>query len=107
MCHKSITELSPEYREKARAIETRISQRLSEVTQTKICDVTGADKNKIGRVINGDLDLFAGMLATLGLTVVVDDAIYCDAAVVGAIGVMLKRAHSSPDFIRQLMVGES
>lgn len=35
MCHKSITELSPEYREKAREIEQMISQRLPVVTQAQ------------------------------------------------------------------------
>lgn len=105
MCQKSITELSDKYREKARDVESAISRRLSEVTQTKICEVTGADKNKVSRLVSNDLDLIAGMLAVLGLKLVPQEYIYCDPAMVDATGVFLQRAHSSPDFMRQLFSG--
>ena len=75
--HKPITELSPEYREKAREIATMISQRVPLITQTKICDISGADKNKVGRFVGSDLDLIATMITVLGLKVVPEGHVYC------------------------------
>ena len=107
MCHKSITELSPEYREKAREIRTMISQNILTGTQTKICDVSGADKNKVGRLVGTDLDLIAAMLTVLGLKVVPESYIYCDPEIVDATAVFFQHAASSPDFMRRLLSGHS
>lgn len=105
--HKSICELSDEYREKAREIETLISQQLSRVSQVKVCEETGAHKDKINRIVNNDLDLIASMLAVLDLKVVPKEYIYCDPEIVDATAVFLQHAASSPNFMRRLLSGQA
>lgn len=105
MCHKPVTELSPEYREKAREAHHLISQRFSSVTQTKVCSETGAHKDKINRMVHNDLDLIASMLTVLGLKVVPEEYIYCDPEIVDATAVFFQHAASSPDFMRRLLAG--
>ena len=100
--HKSITELSPEYREKAREIENMISQRLPIVTQEKIREVSGADKNKISRLVNDDLDLISTAIAVLGLKVVSEDAVFCSKETAAATRELLKNCFNSPDYMRIL-----
>lgn len=108
MCQKTVTELSPEYRGKAREIRTAISQRVLIGTQTKICEVSGANKNKVGALVAGtDLDLVATIFAVLGLKVVPEDYIYCDPEIVDATAVFFQHAASSPDFMRRLLSGHS
>lgn len=102
MCHKSITELSDEYREKAREIERRVAQRLPVVTQSKVCEVTGADKNKVSRLLSNDLDLIAGAFATLGLKVVAEDDVYCSKETADATRELLRNCFNSPDYMRIL-----
>lgn len=99
MCHKSITELSPEYREKAREIEQMISQRLPVVTQAKICDISGADKNKVSRLVSSDLDLIATTLTVLGLKVVPEGHVYCSKETAEATRELLKNCFNSPDYM--------
>ena len=100
--HKSICELSPEYLEKAREIESILSQRVPVVTQTKICEVSGADKNKISRLINDDLDLIATAIAVLGLKVVPEDAVFCSKETAEATRELLKNCFNSPEYMRIL-----
>ncbi|SLJ84467.1 hypothetical protein [Psychrobacter sp. DAB_AL43B] len=107
MCQKTVTELSPEYRGKAREIRNAISQCILTGTQTKITEVSGADKNKVGRFVGPDLDLIATMFAVLGLKVVPEDYIYCDPEIVDATAVFFQHAASSPDFMRRLLSGHS
>lgn len=102
MCHKSITELSEEYREKAREIESLISQCVLRVTQAKICQETGANKDKISRLISNDLDLIASMLAVLGLKVVPEDHVYCSKETAEATRELLRNCFNSPDYMRIL-----
>jgi hypothetical protein len=102
MCHKPITELSDEYREKAREIESMISQRLPIVTQAKVCEVSGADKNKINRLIANDLDLIATTIAVLGLKVVSEEAVFCSKETAEATRELLKNCFNSPDYMRIL-----
>lgn len=107
MCQKSITELSPEYRGKAREIRTAISQRILTGTQTKIVEVSGANKNKVSALVGTDLDLIATILAVLDLKVVPQEYIYCDPEIVDATAVFFQHAASSPDFMRRLLSGHS
>lgn len=107
MCHKSITQLSDEHREKAREAHHLISQRFSVVSQTKVCEETGAHKDKINRMIKNDLDLIASVLTVLGLKVVPQNYIYCDPEIVDATAVFFQHAASSPDFMRRLLSGHS
>lgn len=102
MCHKSITELSAEYREKAREIETVISQQLSTVTQAKVCEVSGANKDKVNRLVKNDLDLIATMIAALGLKVVPEDAVFCSKETAEATRELLKNCFNSPEYMRIL-----
>lgn len=102
MCHRSIAELSDEYRENARDIEQLVSQRLLTVTQARVCEVTGADKNKVSRLVANDLDLIAGMLATLGLKVVDETDVYCSVETAEATRSLLKNCFNSPDYMRIL-----
>lgn len=97
--HKPITELSPEYREKAREIATMISQRVPLITQTKICDISGADKNKVGRFVGSDLDLIATMITVLGLKVVPEGHVYCSKETAEATRELLKNCFNSPDYM--------
>lgn len=106
MCHKPVTELSPEYRGKAREIRTAISGCVLTGTQTKIVEVSGANKNKVGALVAGaDLDLVATILAVLNLKVVPEEYIYCDPEIVDATAVFFQHAASSPDFMRRLLAG--
>lgn len=108
MCQKSIIELSPEYQGKAREIRAAISDRVLTGTQTKIVEVSGANKNKVGAFVAGsDLDLIATMLAVLDLKVVPESYIYCDPEIVDATAVFFTHAASSPDFMRRLLAGNS
>lgn len=107
MCHKPIHQLSDEHREKAREAHHLISQRFSVVSQAKVCDETGAHKDKINRMVKNDLDLIASMLTVLGLKVVPADYIYCDPEIVDATAVFFTHAASSPDFMRRLLSGHS
>lgn len=108
MCQKSITELSPEYRGKAREIRAAISDRVQNGTQTQIVEITGANKNKVGALVAGaDLDLMAMILAILDLKVVPQEYIYCDPEIVDATAVFLQHAASSPNFMRRLLSGEA
>lgn len=108
MCQKTVTELSPEYRGKAREIRTAISQRVLTGTQTQIVEVSGANKNKVGALVAGaDLDLMATILAILDLKVVPQEYIYCDPEIVDATAVFLQHAASSPNFMRRLLSGQS
>lgn len=102
MCHKSITELSDEHREKAREIEQMISQRLPLITQARVCEVSGADKNKVNRLVTNDLDLIATMIAVLGLKVVSEDAVFCSKETAEATRELLKNCFNSPDYMRIL-----
>lgn len=107
MCHKPIHQLSDEHREKAREAEHLISQGFSLVSQTKVCDETGAHKDKINRMVKNDLDLIASVLTVLGLKVVPQNYIYCDPEIVDATAVFFQHAASSPDFMRRLLSGHS
>lgn len=97
--HKSITELSPEYREKAREIRNAISQNILTGTQTKIVEVAGADKNKVGRFVGTDLDLIATMLAVLELKVVPEEHVYCSKETAAATRELLRNCFNSPDYM--------
>lgn len=107
MCHKPIHQLSDEHREKAREAHHLISQRFSTVSQAKVCNETGANKDKVNRMVNNDLDLVASILTVLGLKVVPQDYIYCDPEIVDATAVFFQHAASSPDFMRRLLSGHS
>lgn len=102
MCHKSIHELSADYREKAREIESLISHAVAQTSQAKICVETGANKDKINRLVNNDLDLIAGMLAVIGLKVVPQDHVYCSKETAEATRELLRNCFNSPDYMRIL-----
>lgn len=102
MHHKSINELSPEHREKAREIETLLSQRIATTTQAEVCRETGANKDKINRLVANDLDLIAGVLAVVGLKVVPEDHVYCSKETAEATRELLKNCFNSPDYMRIL-----
>lgn len=102
MCHKSITQLSTEYREKARETESLLSQAIANTTQAKICVETGANKDKINRLVNNDLDLISAMLTICGLKVVPQDYIYCSKETAEATRELLKNCFNSPDYMRIL-----
>ncbi|WP_227430444.1 CII family transcriptional regulator [Psychrobacter sp. I-STPA6b] len=102
MCHKPISELSSEYRDKAREIESLISHRISVTKQVTICNETGANKDKINRLVNDNLDLVASMLAILKLKVVSEDDVYCSKETAEATRELLKNCFNSPDYMRIL-----
>lgn len=102
MCHKPISELSTEYREKAREIETLLSQHILQTTQAEICRETGANKDKINRMVANDLDLLAGVLAVIGLKVVPQDHVYCSRETAEATRELLRNCFNSPDYMRIL-----
>ncbi len=97
----SITKLSNEHYEKAREINTLISQRLLINKQAKICDITGVDKSKISR-ISQDVELISAILAILELKVVDKNSVYCSKGTAEATRELLKTAFESPEFMKIL-----
>lgn len=102
MCHKAITQLSSQYLEKARETESLLSQAVASTTQAKICVETGANKDKVNRMVNNDLDLIATMLVVCGLKVVPQDYIYCSKETAEATRELLRNCFNSPDYMRIL-----
>lgn len=102
MCHKPIHELSDNYRDIARETESLISQSISKTTQTKICAETGANKDKINRLVHQDLDLIASLLTVCGLKVVPQDHVYCSKETAEATRELLRNCFNSPEYMRIL-----
>lgn len=87
-----MSEVSASHADSARKIEVTILKSLATVGQSEIASRTGTSESTISRLKDGQLSLFAGVLAAAGLKVVPSEYKCIDPKIAAAMMVMYDSA---------------
>lgn len=89
--------------------ESLILQALNSSNQSKVAEQLGVDPSTLSRMKNDkksngltDIELFAGLLSSIGLKVVPESDVYCSPEIAEATRVYLAHAFTSPEYMRIL-----
>lgn len=103
MCHKSISELSPELQEIARKNERLLLNRLSEIGQKEVGEQVGSSESSMSKLKSeGRLEFFAVLTAVMGLKLVDTEDLYCSPVIAEAMRQILANCSTSPEYLHIL-----
>lgn len=86
-----MTELSPDISAIARKNESFILQRLSEVGQTRVAELTGLSETMVSRMKDGQIKNVCLLVAACGLKVVSGDSMEIDQSELAALETLSKK----------------
>lgn len=103
MCHKPISELSPELQEIARKNERLLLTRLSEIGQKEVGEKVGTSESSMSKLKSeGRIEFFAILTAVLGIKLSDKDDLMCSPVIAEAFKEILKNSAESPEFLQIL-----
>lgn len=107
MCHKPISELSPELQEIARKNERLLLTRLSEIGQKEVGEKVGTSESSISKLKSeGRIEFFAVLTSVMGIKLVDEKAIHCSPAMAEITRQMFLNCSANPEYIHILFGGD-